>query len=328
MNLSTFWLTAWNGLTEKRSTLLKRQIVIDCDPGIDDALALMMAFASDKLNVRAITTVAGNVAVEKTARNALDLAALAGVDIEVAAGAEKPLYVARKHAESVHGANGLGGVVLPQGKPLSSRSAVELLLDEIEKAAGELEIIALGPLTNIAELLMVHPHAAGKIKGILMMGGAVNGGNATPAAEFNFYADPHAASVVFKSGVPLTMYGLDVTNKALLYPEEVREMENLGGPVIEALTGMMEWYMGFYRSVGHPGLGMHDPFAVACAIDPSLAGMESYYVEIETTGPLTLGKSVADVLNVTGKKPNARVAMTLDRERFVKLFMDLMSTYA
>ncbi|MBF9016762.1 MULTISPECIES: nucleoside hydrolase [unclassified Oceanispirochaeta] len=308
--------------------MLKRQIVIDCDPGIDDALALMMAFASDKLNVRAITTVAGNVSVENTARNALDLAALAGVDIEVAAGAAKPLYVPPKHAESVHGANGLGGVVLPKGKSLSSRSAVDLLRDEAGKAAGELEIIALGPLTNIAELLMVYPDTAKQIKSIIMMGGAVNGGNATPAAEFNFYADPHAAAVVFRSGVPLFMYGLDVTNRALLYPEEVRNMEQLGGPVIESLTGMMEWYMDFYRSIGHPGLGMHDPFAVACAIDPSLAGMESYHVEIETEGSLTRGKSVADVLKVTGKKPNAQVAMTLDRERFVKLFMDLMRTYA
>lgn len=302
--------------------------MIDCDPGIDDALALLMAFASDKLNVRALTTVAGNVPVRQTAENALRLAALAGADVEVAAGAEKPLYAERRHAESVHGANGLGGVELPSGKALSSRSAVELLKDEIEKNPGELEIIALGPLTNIAGLLMSYPETAGKIKSIIMMGGAVYGGNATPAAEFNFYADPHAAGVVFRSGVPLFMYGLDVTNKALLYPEEVREMEKLGGPVIEALTAMMAWYMDFYRSVGHPGLGMHDPFAVACAIDPTLAGMESYHVEIETEGALTRGKSVADVLKVTGKEPNAQVAMTLDRDRFVKLFMDLMKTYA
>ena len=195
------------------------------------------------------------------------------------------------------------------------------------KAEGELEIIALGPLTNIAELMMVHPDTAHKIKSIIMMGGAVNGGNATPAAEFNFYADPHAAAVVFKSGVPLFMYGLDVTNRALLYPEEVQEMEQLGGPVIESLIGMMKWYMDFYRSIGHPGLGMHDPFAVACAIDPTLAGMESYHIEIETKGSLTRGKSVADVLKVTVKKANAQVAMTLDRDRFVKLFMDLMRTY-
>lgn len=302
--------------------------MIDCDPGIDDALALMMAFASDRLDIRGITTVAGNVSVEHTARNALGLAALAGVDLEVAAGAERPLYLPPRHAESVHGPHGLGGVELSSGRPLSPRGAVEFLREEIEKARGELEIIALGPLTNIAQLLMTHPESAGKIKGIIMMGGAVNGGNATPAAEFNFYADPHAASVVFRSGVPLFMYGLDVTNKALLYPEEIAQLEQVGGPVIKTLIPMMEWYLDFYLSAGHPGLGMHDPFALACVIDPSLAGMEAYHVEIETEGALTLGKSVVDVLKVTGKEPNAQVAMTLDRERFVALFMELMKTYA
>ncbi len=308
---------------------MKKRVVIDCDPGIDDAMALLMAFASEELDVRAVTTVAGNVPVHQTTENALRIAALANQTVEVAVGAEQPLVGEHQYAKVVHGGNGLGGVELPDGGKPSSRGAVELLIDEIEKGAGELILIALGPLTNIARLLIeISPSKVGKIKGINLMGGGVFGGNVTPSAEFNFHSDPHAADIVFNSGVPISMYGLNVTNQALLYPADIRAIRQFGGTVITKLTAMMECYLTFYRAAGHPGMGMHDPFAVACAIDASLAGMKHLYVEIETEKRETMGRSKVDVQGETGKKPNAQVAMTIDKPRFLSLFTKLMKFYS
>ncbi|MDC7241420.1 MAG: nucleoside hydrolase, partial [Spirochaetales bacterium] len=226
-----------------------KKVVIDCDPGIDDAMALLMAFASDEIDVLGITAVSGNVPVENTAENALALTELAGQDIEVAAGACKPLSKAPHHAYHVHGDNGLGGVSLPAKGKLSSSTAVELLIDRIKAHPGEIEIIALGPLTNIALLLKDYPEAVGQIKKIIIMGGALKGGNATDFAEFNIYADPHAADIVFTSGVPVDMYGLDATNRVLLSPEEVKGLASMGGKVLTPLAKMLDFYLSFYKSV-------------------------------------------------------------------------------
>lgn len=303
---------------------IMKKVVIDCDPGIDDALALMMAFASDSLEVLALTAVSGNVPVAQTAENALRLAALAGADVEVAAGAESPLIKDAHHAFHVHGLNGLGGVILPAVGKISSRTAVNLLKDMIEKNPGELEIIALGPLTNIAHLLQQAPETATKIKKLSIMGGALKGGNATAFAEFNIFADPHAAALVFDAGIPIDMFGLDVTNRALLLPEEVRQVLEMGGPVLTPIGEMMQFYLNFYQSVGFEGLGMHDPFTVACVIEPDLAEMKSMALRVECEDPVSMGQTVV----VPGIDAFCKAAVELDNERFKDLFMRLMKTYS
>jgi pyrimidine-specific ribonucleoside hydrolase len=300
-----------------------KKVVIDCDPGIDDALALMMAFASDKLDVLALTAVSGNVPVDQTAENALRLAALAGADVEVAAGADSPLEKAAHHAFHVHGENGLGGVILPASGRISSRNAVTLLKDLINKYPDELEIIALGPLTNIALLLIDSPETASQIKKLSIMGGAVKGGNATAYAEFNIFADPHAAALVFDSGIPIDMFGLDVTNRALLLPEEVKHVRDLGGKVLTPIGEMMGFYLNFYQSVGFDGLGMHDPFTVACVIEPELAEMKSMALRVECEDEEHMGQTAV----VPGADAFCRAAVELDNERFKDLFMRLMKTY-
>lgn len=301
-----------------------KKVIIDCDPGIDDALALMMAFASDKLDVLALTAVSGNVPVDQTADNALRLAALAGADVEVAAGAEAPLVKAAHHAFHVHGDDGLGGVHLPASGKISSRNAVELLKDYINSFPGELEIIALGPLTNIALLLMDSPETASQIKKLSIMGGAVKGGNATPYAEFNIFADPHAAALVFDAGIPIDMFGLDVTNRALLLAKEVNQIYEMAGPILTPIAEMMKFYLNFYQSVGFDGLGMHDPFTVACVIEPKLAEMKSMALRVECEDELHMGQTAI----ISGVEKFCRAAVELDNEKFKDLFMRLMRTYA
>ncbi|MBN2656205.1 MAG: nucleoside hydrolase [Spirochaetales bacterium] len=305
-----------------------RPVLLDCDPGIDDALAIFMALASDELKVEAITTVAGNVPVEHTARNALQLVELAGFDVEVAAGASDPLYSKKKTAESVHGKNGIGDIILnPPKGALSCRTARELIYQKALEQAGDLEIIATGPLTNLASALMIYPDLRNLISHIWLMGGSAYSGNRTPAAEFNIYADPHAASIVFESGIPLTMCGLDVTNKALIFKEDIERLAGYDSDVAKKSAEMLTWYLGFYNSFGFKGLAMHDPFTVAAAIDPTLIETKHLFVDVETVGEFTRGQTVVDLLNVSGKKPNVQVALELDNTRFLSLFEKLMRFY-
>jgi len=305
-----------------------RPVLIDCDPGIDDALAIFMALASEELNVEAITTVAGNVPVGLTAINALKLVEMAGFEVEVAAGAANPLYTKKKTAESVHGRNGIGDIELPSPKgSLSKRSALELIHDKALQQKGNLEIIATGPLTNVALALTVYPDLKNLVRHIWIMGGSAYSGNRTPAAEFNIFADAHAASIVFASGIPLTMCGLDVTNRALIYKEDIERLSQFKSDVARKSAEMLLWYLKFYNSFGFEGVAMHDPFTVAAAIDPSLIETKHLHVDVETEGEFTLGQTVVDLLKVSGKPPNAYVALELDKKRFVELFEKLMNFY-
>ncbi|MBB6478872.1 nucleoside hydrolase [Spirochaeta isovalerica] len=305
-----------------------RPVLLDCDPGIDDALAIFMALASDELKVEAITAVAGNVPVERTALNALQLVELSGYEVEVASGAGAPLYGKKKTAESVHGRNGIGDIELPPPVgALSCQTARELIYRKALEQGGELEIIATGPLTNIASALLIYPDLKNLIRHIWIMGGSAYSGNRTPAAEFNIYADPHGASIVFQSGVPITMCGLDVTNRALIYREDIERLSLFQSDVARKSAQMLTWYLGFYKSFGFEGVAMHDPFTVAAAIDPSLAATRHLYVDVETEGEFTFGQTVVDILKVSGKKPNAHVALELDNKGFVDLFEKLMRSY-
>ena len=306
----------------------KRKIIIDCDPGIDDALAIFMALASDKLDVLGITTVAGNVNIDHVTRNALSLVSMTGKKVPVCRGAAGPFLSSRKDGARVHGENGVGDVTLPvPAFEEDSRPATVFIREMADAHPGELDLVVIGPLTNIAAVLAMYSGLAKKISRIIMMGGAAGFGNVTPAAEFNIYADPHAAAAVFQSGIPIDMYGLDVTNRALITEEEMAALRATGKAIPVLCCDMLGTYADFYESIGFSGLALHDPFAMACAIDDSLAGYGEYFVAVETLGELTRGKTVVDTFGVSGKKPNTRVAVDLDRERFIALMSDLLGSY-
>ena len=287
-----------------------QKVIIDTDPGVDDALALLFALSSPELNVEAITVVAGNVRLELALENALRMVQIAGrSDIPVAAGAREPLERSLVTATS-HGPNGLGGVEfpIPTIKP-ADKPAAEMIRTIVSSSPGEMSIICLGPLTNIATVLRNSPEVAKQIKEIVLMGGSLSGGNMTPVAEFNMYVDPEAASIVFGSGIPLTMVGLDVTRKCVLTKDHVAALQ-AGDSAICKAAG---------RIAGSGERAMHDPLAVAAFIDRSLLQLREYFVAIETRGDLTAGETVG--YTEPPYSPNANVAVGVDAERFFRMFI-------
>lgn len=307
-----------------------RHVIIDTDPGVDDALALMLAFSSPELVVEGVTTVAGNVSQEKTHRNALKMLEFLGVgDTPVARGAEKPLLREARGAEEFHGETGLGDAALPEPRLRSDeRSAVELILEKCEELGEGLTIVAIGPLTNIASAIIAEPRMVGGVAGLVIMGGAFNvtpygHGNVTPAAEFNIWHDPEAAKIVFNSGIPLTAVGLDVTTHpdSRLTGGLLEEIEKLGTRRARLVADLCR---GAVRRFG--GLSLHDPMAVAVAIDPGLAETERYAVDVETVGELTRGETIADRREPRpGRRRgegNVDICVSVDNERFLRLFMD------
>jgi inosine-uridine nucleoside N-ribohydrolase len=305
-----------------------RRVILDVDPGIDDAMALLLAMQSPELKIEAVTVVSGNVAVDVGAENALKLVELAGrTDIPVAKGAKRPLLRELTTATSVHGDNGLGGVELPAPrKQLDPRHAVDLIIEIVNANPGEITLVPVGPLTNIALALIKEPEIRAKIPEIILMGGSVVGGNVTPAAEFNIHSDAEAAKVVFNSGIPITMVGLGATSQTVLRRPDLAELRNSGSPIAKAIAGMAGFYIRVYESRGRPGAFLHDPLAVGMAIDKSLATkMQPMRVDIETKGEFTYGMTVANrTLRVAGKtvQPNAEVPLVVDGERFVRMFLD------
>ena len=296
-------------------------ILLDCDPGHDDAIALLLALGSDELELRGVTTVAGNQTLEKTTANAIRVLELAGrAEIPVAAGAGRPLVREPRVAADVHGDTGLDGPDLPppQADP-SPQHAVDFLAERVDGAT----LVATGPLTNVALLLARYPEA--KPERIVLMGGAIAEGNVTPAAEFNIWADPEAAQRVFTSGLDVTMVGLDVTHRALVTPahaSQLREAGRIGTVVAE----LLEFYGGFHRSVyGWDGSPIHDAVAVAHVIDPGLLELERLNVRIDTESELCRGRTVVDLWRRTGLEPTANVAVGIDSERFVDLLLQRLA---
>lgn len=308
---------------------MKIPVIIDTDPGMDDAIALFLALSSDKLDIRALTTVGGNIPLEKTSRNALDLLGYADKEIKVSQGAAKPLLRPLETAEWVHGENGLGSVVLPKsnGKPYE-KNAWDTIYEEAKACEGKLHIIALGPLTNIAITLMKYPDIVEKIGRITLMGGSCYIGNTTPAAEFNIYVDAEAADIVFRSGIPITMVGLDATHKALVSEDEIEEITSIDTKVTEVVKGLLVANVEFRKKhTGNKEAIIHDALAVGAVIDPSIIDKKDYYVAIETIGELTYGRTVVDLTGVTKNTPNAEVALGVDRERFVQMLREMMKAY-
>lgn len=308
---------------------MKTPVIIDTDPGMDDAIAIFLAFSSDKLDIKALTTVAGNIPVEKTTRNALDLIGLIDKDTKVAKGAERPLIRTLETAEWVHGKTGLGNLVLQKNNAeVYNKKAWDTIYEEAQNCDGKLQLICLGPLTNIAITLTIYPDIRDKIEKITLMGGSSYLGNTTPSAEFNIYADAEAADIVFKSGIPITMVSLDATNKSIVYENEISEICSIESSISNAVKELLEFNAKFRKSSeGLDGAIIHDALAVAAVIEPDIIEKESYYVAIETTGKLTYGRTVVDINRVTNEKPNAEVSLGLDRNRFIGILKEMMKAY-
>ena len=271
------------------------RVIIDTDPGVDDAFALLLAMRSPELKIEGITPVAGNVPLELTLPNALRMVEIAGrTDIPVAAGAKTPMTRRLVTAAYVHGENGLGGAEFPEPKTKPvSEPAPEFIRTTVRKHPGEITLITIGPLTNVAMALDLDPDLHGMIPRIVMMGGSLSGGNITPAAEFNIYVDPEAARIVFQSGIPITMVGLDVTRKTGLTDTHVRRLESAQNPVSQAAANIARHAIQHYREAGFlVDPNMHDSLAVAAFLNPSLLKWKEYYVDVETSGELTAGETL------------------------------------
>ncbi|MFM9842678.1 MAG: nucleoside hydrolase [Dongiaceae bacterium] len=302
-----------------------RPIIIDTDPGQDDAVAILLALASpQELEVIGITAVAGNVPLALTEKNARRVCELAGrPDIKVYAGAERPLILPLQTAEAVHGATGLDGPDLPEPKmPAAPGHASDFLVDTLRaRPAGTVTLCLLGPHTNLALAMVKAPDIAPRIREIVMMGGAVfEGGNSTPSAEFNMLVDPHAADVVFRSGVPITVMPLDVSHKALTTRTRIDRIRALGTPVATAVVKMLEFFERYdEQKYGTDGAPLHDPCVISFLLQPGLFKGRKVNVAIETASPLTLGMTVTDWWKVTGRAPNATVMTEIDADAYYKL---------
>jgi purine nucleosidase/pyrimidine-specific ribonucleoside hydrolase len=292
--------------------------ILDCDPGHDDAVAILLAAASPELDLRAITAVAGNGPLERTEVNARRVASLIGLDVPIAAGAAGPLQGKLVTAPDVHGKSALDGPALPEPTvPLDPRPAVDLMADLLREASEPVTIVATGPLTNVALLLRAHPELRELIPEIVLMGGSTTGGNHHPAAEFNIYVDPEAADEVFTSGVSIRMVGLNLTHQALATPEVRARMRGLGTELGRIAAEWMEFFSGTYHDrYALPGSPLHDPCAIAWLAHPDIINGVEAFVAIELDGRWTRGATVVDVHGRLGLPANATVGMELDVERF------------
>jgi purine nucleosidase len=297
-----------------------RPIVIDCDPGVDDAIALLLAMASpDELDLVGITTVAGNVGLDRTSANALRICELAGrTDIPVHAGCPGSFLRPRSDARHVHGETGLDGADLPPPTvTVAAAHAVDFLIETCAARPGGVTLCPIGPLTNIALAMIKDPGIAGNVREIVLMGGAAGAGNITPAAEFNIYVDPHAASVVFESGAPLTMIGLDLTHQAIVTPERLDAIRAIGTDVGRAAAGLLAHYHRVdLDRYGVPGSPLHDPCVIAYLLWPELFSAREAFVRVENLNEKAMGRTIVDFWNTAGRVPNATVVEHIDAENF------------
>lgn len=305
-------------------------VILDCDPGHDDVFAIWLAAAHPAIDLRAITTVAGNGRIADTTHNALVACTVAGIrDVPVAAGASGPLAGQLHTADWIHGSNALGGPHLPEPDvAVDPRSAIELMVDTLG-SAGRASIVATGPLTNVATLIRERPDAVQNVDRVVWMGGSTVRGNVTPYAEFNAWTDPEALDVVLSSGMDLTMVGLNITHQARVIPE-VRSRIGAGGTRTAAFgRELLDFFCGTYAEAeGMPDAPLHDPITVALLADPSLVTFVRSRVDVELNGTETRGATSVDLLGVLGRPANATIALELDVERFWRLIEDAVAALA
>ncbi|MEX0709662.1 MAG: nucleoside hydrolase [Chloroflexota bacterium] len=307
----------------------RQPIVLDCDPGHDDALAILLAAADPTLELVAITTVAGNQSLDKTSLNARRICSVAGiVDVPVAAGCDRPLARSRIASPEIHGESGLDGPAF--GAPsvsLDPRHGVDVMLEASREWEG-LVLVATGPLTNVATALGRDPGLAARLRRVVLMGGAIGLGNVTPAAEFNIGADAEAARAVFESGVPITMVPLETTHQALATPAVMGRIAALDFPLAHVCVELLEFFAETYlRVFGFAAPAVHDPCAVAWLIDPTIVPVRPMHVAIETNAEFSYGRTICDVYGVTGLAPNAEVSVGLEVDRFWDLMVGAIASY-
>ena len=315
-----------------------RRVIIDTDPGVDDAMAILLALNSPELKVEALTVVPGNVDGRQGLENALKIVSLAGrCDVAVAGGAKHPLNQKLITAQFWHGPNGLAGVELPASKcNPDSRFAPDLIIGTVHKYPHEVTLIPVGPLTNIALAVSKDPSIAGLVKDIVIMGGSISGGNVDGAAEANIYNDPEAASIVFNAGWMVTMIGSDVGERTIITRKHLADLQAQHGSESDFIAKLADFYITRSEKSGYSGAAMYDPLAVAAVIDPSLVTLKDMHVDVETKGEFTRGETVGnrmgsnennvlhgDHYEIEGAielKPNARVCLASDASRFLQLF--------
>ena len=306
-------------------------VILDCDPGHDDAIALILALASPELKVLAVTTSAGNQTPDKTLNNALRILTLLGRhDIPVAAGAPKPLMRELIIADNVHGETGLDGPRLPDPAfAPQAMTGLELMVSCLRESPEPVTLVPTGPLTNIALLLAAHSELKPRIARIVLMGGAAGAGNWTPAAEFNIYVDPEAADMVFNAGIPITMCGLDVTHQAQVMDEDIARVRAIANPVAQCVADLLDFFMIYHRDPkwGFAGAPLHDPCTIAWLLAPALFHGVECRVDIETGGTHTAGMTVVDRYGLTGRPANARVLLGLDRVGFIDLLVGRLRAF-
>ena len=302
-------------------------IILDCDPGHDDAMAMILAAYNPAIELLGISTVSGNGIIDKVTQNALRVCALAKINVPVAQGAGTSLLGAVEASTEIHGETALDGAPLPAPIfELEKMSGVDLIAKLVREHSQKVTIVATGPLTNVALFLKMYPELKSKIEQIVFMGGSAGRGNRTPYAEFNIWMDPEACDVVLKSGLPLTMIGLDVTHQALITQEIFQRLADLKSPLADTLSGLMRFFAKTYDEVFEmPNPPLHDPVAVAVLIDPSVTKNRFVNVEVELNGKFTRGATVVDIYNREGGVPNCNVALELDFEKFWKLMLDAVA---
>ncbi|TFB24463.1 nucleoside hydrolase [Filobacillus milosensis] len=307
----------------------KIPVIIDTDPGIDDLVMLTVALTSELLDVRLITTVAGNQTQDKTYQNALNFVNYLNKDVPVARGLDKPFFNELETAPAFHGESGTGPVEFQNVPlPVYYQPAITVMYNEIMSSEEPITIVTTGPLTNLAALILAHPEVKSNIKRISIMGGAATGGNVVPTAEFNMYTDPDAAAVVFQSGIPIILSSLDVTRQAYLTEGELNQIKEIGTDLAVKLYAMLKFYqeaaMGspFQEPFFEDVVRLHDLSALAYVINPKLFKGSFYYVTIERTPTLTAGTTIVDYIDTFGMSPNAYVLYEVDRTAIVEMLME------
>ena len=307
----------------------KTKIILDCDPGHDDAVAIIMAGRHPRLELLGITVVAGNQTLEKTTINALNICQHLNLDVPVYAGMSLPMVREQIIADDHHGESGLDGPVFaPPTREAEPKHAVTYLIDTLMASNGDITLVPTGPLSNVAMAMRMEPKIIPKIRQIVLMGGAYQLGNVTPAAEFNILVDAEAAYVVFTSGVPLVMMGLDITNQVQCTVETVARMEKAGNTASGLFSDMMDFFIKSQQRIfGFNGGPLHDPTCIAWLIDPTCIELKEMYTEIEIRSEKCYGRTLCDYFGVTGNKPNSRVAVSIDQAKFWDIVEECLGYY-
>ncbi|MEN1969910.1 nucleoside hydrolase [Lentibacillus sp. N15] len=309
--------------------MTKRNIIMDCDPGHDDAIAIILAAAQPKLNILGITTVSGNAELEKTTINALKICDLVGLhDVSVSKGAGQPLVRIRETAPSIHGDSGLDGPELAEpSRSWSDEHGADTIIRLVKEASEPVTILPTGPLTNVALALSKAPEIKDNIEEIILMGGGTFG-NWTPSAEFNIWADPEAAKIVFNSGIQTVVMGLDITHQALATRNVIEEISQIDNPVAKIVGELLEFFATTYKAqFDFDSPPVHDVLTVAYCVAPELFQIEDVNIAIETKGEYTAGTMLVDLHHTTGREINAKFGLKLDIEGFWRLMIDALRKY-